>query len=290
MATPAGDDAAAFQRLYPDQHYDRFLESGVRPDGRVAGMSREVTIGLGAVSSAASSALVKVGPTIVMAGIKLGVMKPSDEDPEAGALELSVEMTPMSSPEARPGRPPEAAHAIAHQLHSLLLSSGALDLKELCIRKAAAAWAVSCDIYVLNADGGLLDAALIAAVSALAGLQLPEVAVTKDGAVVPPLTVRAGEGEVLPAQQLQLRSTPLALTCGLRKGQLIADPSSEEEQLMECTITVALDAQGNLAGVYKPGGDPVADTTMAECIQAAMLRYNTVSDLLSQALAQQAQE
>lgn len=216
-----------------------------------------------------------------MAGIKLGVMKPSDEDPEAGALELSVEMTPMSSPEARPGRPPEAAHAIAHQLHSLLLSSGALDLNELCIRKAAAAWAVFCDIYVLNADGGLLDAALIAAVSALAGLQLPEVAVTKDGAVlppftiasscwalplhhpmllgperrrwlgvqvVPPLTVRAGEGEVLPARQLQLRSTPLALTCGLRKGQLIADPSSEEEQLMECTITVALDEQGNLAG------------------------------------------
>eukprot|EP00873_Tetraselmis_striata_P035575 jgi/Tetstr1/455839/TSEL_042630.t1 len=269
MATPAGDDAAAFQRLYPDQHYDRFLESGVRPDGRVAGMSREVTIGLGAVSSAASSALVKVGPTIVMAGIKLGVMKPSDEDPEAGALELSVEMTPMSSPEARPGRPPEAAHAIAHQLHSLLLSSGALDLKELCIRKAAAAWAV----FLRHLR-----------------LQLPEVAVTKDGAVVPPLTVRAGEGEVLPAQQLQLRSTPLALTCGLRKGQLIADPSSEEEQLMECTITVALDAQGNLAGVYKPGGDPVADTTMAECIQAAMLRYNTVSDLLSQALAQQAQE
>lgn len=62
MAAAAGDgdDAAAFQRLYPDQHYDRFLDSGVRPDGRTVDLPREVTIGLGAVSSAASSALVKV--------------------------------------------------------------------------------------------------------------------------------------------------------------------------------------------------------------------------------------
>ncbi len=54
-----GDDEA-FQRLYPDQHYDRFLDNGLRPDGRIAGLARETTIGLGTVTSADSSALVKV--------------------------------------------------------------------------------------------------------------------------------------------------------------------------------------------------------------------------------------
>ena len=38
-----------------------------------------------------------------MAGIKLEIMKPSDEAPEGGMLEIQVELTPMCSSDARPG-------------------------------------------------------------------------------------------------------------------------------------------------------------------------------------------
>lgn len=279
------NDAAAFRRLYPDQHYDQFLENGVRPDGRVLGLSREVTVGLDAVSSADSSALVKLGSTIVMAGVKLEVMKPSDEEPEAGSLVLGVEVTPMSAPDVRPGRTPEAAHSVAEQLHAVLATGGALDATELCIRKSSAAWVLYCDVYVLNSDGCLLDACLIAAVAALSALKLPEVPLTKDGQVIIPGS--GGEvGSVVETRRLRLKRVPLSLTCGLRGGQLISDPTAEEEQLMESLITVALDEQGELAGVYKPGGEPVTDALMQECIQLGRVRYKTVSALLEQALQQ----
>ena len=59
-------DADAFRRLYPDQYYARFLEDDIRPDGRTLGRSRATTIGLGTITSADGSALVKQGNTTVV--------------------------------------------------------------------------------------------------------------------------------------------------------------------------------------------------------------------------------
>ena len=61
----------AFKKLYPEQYYQRFIDSGVRPDGRPFGRCRPTTIGLDAVGTADASALVKVGSTTALAGIKL---------------------------------------------------------------------------------------------------------------------------------------------------------------------------------------------------------------------------
>ena len=61
----------AFKKLYPEQYYQRFIDSGVRPDGRPFGRCRPTTIGLDAVGTADASALVKVGSTTALAGVKL---------------------------------------------------------------------------------------------------------------------------------------------------------------------------------------------------------------------------
>jgi exosome complex component RRP43 len=66
-------DPDAFKKLYPESFYQKFIESGIRPDGRVFGRARPTTIGLGAVETADSSALVKIGSTTVLAAIKLEV-------------------------------------------------------------------------------------------------------------------------------------------------------------------------------------------------------------------------
>ncbi len=57
-----------------------------------------------------------------------------------------------------------------------------MDLKGLAIDKSHG-WAVFLDIYVLDADGALLDVCLLAAVAALLGLQLPRVEVNDQGQV-----------------------------------------------------------------------------------------------------------
>ncbi len=68
------------------------------------------------------------------------------------------------------------------QIRTALRTAGAVKLEELAIDKSHA-WAVFLDIYVLDADGCLLDVCLLAAVAALLGLQLPRVEVNDQGQV-----------------------------------------------------------------------------------------------------------
>ena len=83
-------DANTFRALYPDQFLAKFVEAGVRPDGRPLGLPRPTSIGLGAVSTADASALVKVGSTTALAGIKCEVMPAAADAPDQGRLVLQV--------------------------------------------------------------------------------------------------------------------------------------------------------------------------------------------------------
>ncbi|CAI7892204.1 unnamed protein product [Closterium sp. NIES-53] len=57
-------DADALRRLYPEAFWAPFLAEGMRPDGRPIGQARGVSIGLGTVTNADASALVKLGDTV----------------------------------------------------------------------------------------------------------------------------------------------------------------------------------------------------------------------------------
>lgn len=51
------------------------------------------------------------------------------------------------------------------------------------------------------------------------------------------------------------------------------DPDAEEEALMEAVVSVAMNEDGELVGVFKPGGTVEAsETTLMHCIAAAKLR------------------
>lgn len=120
------------------------------------------------------------------------------------------------------------------------------------------------DLYILNAAGSLLDAALLAAVAALTDTALPVVHLTAEGNVERgPAAAdsddedddgggnkqqqeQQGGGGVVP---LKLGCRPLSLTCGVYKGgRLVADPDHEEEGLMEASISVVVDQQQRLLG------------------------------------------
>ena len=58
-----------------------------------------------------------------------------------------------------------------------------MKLADLTLDAGKAAWMVYLDIYILDADGSLLDAALLAALASLASLQLPPVSIREDGQV-----------------------------------------------------------------------------------------------------------
>ncbi|KAK9834201.1 hypothetical protein WJX81_007772 [Elliptochloris bilobata] len=290
----------AFRKLYPDQYYARFVAEGLRPDGRPLLQARPTTIALGAVSAADSSALVKIGNTTVMAGIKLEVMVPVDERPQEGQVAVSVELTALCSPDARPGRFSEAAHCLNEQVSTALRSGGVVNLQNLLIAHGRAAWVAYLDLYVLDADGGLYDAALLAALAALAALRLPHVDVDDEGKVVPAgasdaaMVLEDADGQRLsaagpagpqPIAHLRVGSLPTALTCALYNGQLIVDPDRDEEARAHALVAVTVDDRGRLLGVEKQGGRAAADAAaLQSCIAAARVRHREVASLLRQAL------
>ncbi|KAL5127985.1 Exosome complex component RRP43 [Glycine soja] len=174
----------AFRRLFPLRYFERHLAESIRPDGRPLGKARETSIFLGAVASANGSALVKIGSTTMLTAIKMEVMTPSLESPDEGCLAIDFHMPPICSPIVRPGRPAEASPVVSKQLsdtisrHIIIFAvtfSRMIDLKELSLVGGKAAWmaylnaafSIMQDIYCLDADGALFDAALISAVAAL---------------------------------------------------------------------------------------------------------------------------
>lgn len=75
-----------FSRIQPHEYMRRFLEQGVRPDGRLLERFRKTLITSGTISTADASSMVRLGGTTVVCGIKAEVCEPHVERPEEGYL------------------------------------------------------------------------------------------------------------------------------------------------------------------------------------------------------------
>lgn len=72
-------------------------------------------------------------------------------------------------------------------------------------------------------------------------------------------------------RRLTLSNVPFSLTCILHKNYILADPTAEEESIIETSVTVVLDSSGQLVSLYKPGGSVLAFTAVIQvsCISSA---------------------
>lgn len=100
-------------------------------------------------------------------------------------------------------------------------------------------------------------------------MQIPVVALNDDGRVVFVSEEEGGENfEKEPVnkekRKLKLNSVPFSLTCLLHKKYILADPTAEEESVMETIVTVVLDSSGQLVSFYKPGGSVLAYTSAVQ--------------------------
>ncbi|GLT95976.1 hypothetical protein SLE2022_136270 [Rubroshorea leprosula] len=281
----------AFRRLFPLRFYERHLAESIRPDARPLGKARDTTIALGAVASAHGSALAKIGSTTMLAAIKMEVMTPSMESPDEGCLAIEFHMPPIYSPLVRPGRPAEEAPVLSKQLYDTILSSGMIDLKELSLLSGKAAWMAYLDIYCLDADGALFDAALLSAIAAFSHLEIPVVSLNDDGKIVlisEEQVTAMSEGEPVNKEKrkLTLKSIPFSLTCILHKNYILADPTSEEEFIMETFITIVLDSSSQLVSLYKPGGPVLAYTSaIQDCVALTRQRVKELQKILDEVIS-----
>uniref|UniRef100_A0A8C4QB90 Ribosomal RNA-processing protein 43 n=1 Tax=Eptatretus burgeri TaxID=7764 RepID=A0A8C4QB90_EPTBU len=146
-------DVIVCRAAEPVAYYRRFLKENCRPDGRELGEVRITTLNIGSITSADGSALVKIGNTTVVCGVK-GVIP-------------NVDLSPLCSARFRPGPPCEQAQVAGQFLADVITSSELVSLEDLCIQKGKLVWVLYCDLECLDYDGNVLDACSIALLAAL---------------------------------------------------------------------------------------------------------------------------
>jgi exosome complex component RRP43 len=95
MANPSQESlkASVFQRLHPLAYFERFLAEKVRPDGRGFDAWRDAFVNVGSISTADGSALVRLGQTTIVCGVKAEIAEPDLDRPEEGFLGSSCPST-----------------------------------------------------------------------------------------------------------------------------------------------------------------------------------------------------
>jgi exosome complex component RRP43 len=107
-------------------------------------------------------------------------------------------------------------------------------------------------------------------------VEIPLVSVGDDGRV---FTVGGNEGKTKyelvnrEKRKLTLGDIPFPLTCALHKDSILADPTAEEESIIETSVTVVLDSSGRLVSIQKPGGGVASMSTIKVCFPISFPIY-----------------
>ena len=220
----------------------QLIDAGKRLDGRGLTDYREFTIEEGLIERAEGSARIRLGKTDVLVGVKIGIGAPFPDTPNDGVLTVNAELVPLASPSYEPGPPDENSIELARIVDRGIRESKAVDTEKLCIEPGKKVFVVFVDVYVLNHDGNLIDAAALAAVSALINTKMPN------------YEVEDGEVKIKPGYSpLPLKSHPITVTLAKINDKLVVDPWIEEEQVMEARISMAINDEGNICAVQKGG-------------------------------------
>jgi len=192
---------------------------GKRLDGRGPDDYRPITVEPGFVVSADGSALVRIGHTAVLAGIKLEPGKPFADTPNAGVLTTNAELIPLSNAIFEPGPPQPGAIEVSRVVDRAIRAAETIDLTRLCVTPGEKTWVCYVDIHCLDHSGNLIDAALLAAVSA--------------------------------DYPLQVNHLPIECTFVRLGDAIVVDPTFDEERAAQGRITVATDEVGRVVAMQK---------------------------------------
>ncbi|EWG07296.1 MAG: exosome complex RNA-binding protein Rrp42 [Candidatus Aramenus sulfurataquae] len=220
------------------------LERGLREDGRKLNDYRPLSITLDYAKKADGSALVKLGDTAVLAGVKVEEEEPFEDTPAQGNLVVNVELLPLAYETFEPGPPDENAIELSRVVDRSLRDSKSIDLGKLVIEPGKRVWTVWVDIYVLDYGGNVLDASTLAAVAALYSAKLPKV-VNENGEIK---VVKEEKGDRLPIL------FPVVTVTAAKIGKyIVIDPDLEEEAIADAKLSISYTPEGRIVGMQKSG-------------------------------------
>jgi exosome complex component RRP42 len=234
------------------------LEQGKRQDGRAFDEYREIKVEKGVSNKAEGSALVKIGSTQVMVGVKLAIGEPFPDMPSSGVLTTNAELIPLASPSFEKGPPDEDTIEIARVVDRGIRESECIDLEKLCIVEGEKVWIVFVDIHVLDYDGNLFDASSLGSIAALLDTRLPKL---EDDRVI--------YGEKT-KKKLPIVDKPVETTHVKIGKNIILDPCLDEELVMDSRLTVATTKKGEICAMQKGGSGTFTQDEILEIISRSI--------------------
>ncbi|KAG8783865.1 hypothetical protein FRC12_019280 [Ceratobasidium sp. 428] len=279
VASRADLEASTFQRLHPRAYFERFIAEGYRPDGRKSDSWRDVSINVGSISTANGSALVRIGDSTIVCGVKAEIAEPDLERPDQGFIVPNLDLPAICSPKFRPGPPAEEAQMLSEKINDILVSTCAIDPTTLCIHPGKSAWVIYIDAVCINYDGNILDATMLAVIAALQNATIPVATYDPEAE-----RTTCSRTEIVP---LALTHMPLTISFGVfNRTHLLSDPSSFEEPLLDATITVIVDISSNTLGGVNQIGFSAPEADLETVTERAMARSKVLAEILIQSKAE----
>ncbi|RLF46951.1 MAG: RNA-binding protein [Thermoplasmata archaeon] len=215
-------------------YINRLAEVGRRIDGRAFNEYREIVVEKGVISTAEGSARVRIGGTEVVVGVKMDLGEPFPDTPNMGVLTTSAELGPLASPTFEAGPPDEKAIELARVTDRAIRESGAIDLQRLCIEEGNKVWVLFLDIYVLDYDGNMFDAAEYCALAALLNTTVP-----------------ASRFDMGDDFKLEVERYPISMTFAKIENSIVVDPSLDEDNIADARLTVSIDEENRIRAMQK---------------------------------------
>ena len=240
-----------------------------------------------------------IGATRVQAVVYGDLVPPYPDRQSEGAISFHVDMSPHAAPHLDRHLPaPSSVLHVSRLLERALKENHAIDLESLCVQAGRYVWSIRVDVHILDHDGNVLDASLLATTAALQAFRRPEVTLetntddfqptnhTTTSATAAPggLTIHPPtEREPLP---LTLHHVPIAISLGIfAGGTLVAvDPCQAEEAAAEGTFTAVVHAEGEVCCVEKRGGVPLSVLQVMRCVRVAGSQAREVAGKLAAAV------
>lgn len=252
------------------EYVENLLSRGKRLDGRKLEEFRDITIIQNPVGMAEGSARVKLGDTDLIAGIKIILGDPYADSMDKGVMTTTAELVPLASPFFETGPPSPQAVEIARVVDRGIRESQTIDLHALKVPDENKVFVVFIDIYPLDMDGNLIDAATIAVMTALNNSIVPAATLTKN------LDHPIEKDFKLPIAHL-----PISVT-GVKIGKnVILDPTQDEEDIAGARLTVTTDENGDIRAMQKGNIGKLTQEDIDHIVELSIAKGRDIRKLLN---------
>ncbi|SCP04860.1 exosome complex component RRP45, putative [Plasmodium ovale] len=251
------------------------LKKKLRLDGRNFEDSRNISIYfLGEYGNVEIS----IGHTKVICRITSEIVKPYEKKPNEGIIKVNLDVDSFNGTGDNLKISDECLE-IRNLIERILKASNLLNFESLCIIPHKKVWCLLVNIVVIENDGNLYDSCYLSAYSALVHYRNNEVKVESNGDII----IEEEETNYSP---LSIHNSPILTTFAYFNSEdiCLVDPSINEEEFMSSKLSVALNKNGKLISILKPGGSPISYVKILEAIELAKKRVKCILKILEDAL------